>query len=295
MIYIVCLKLYFCFFEDYVNSILFHHKVIQVIEPINTIYNKLKLITESDENYKFIILTTPKMYRYKLNNFDCNRIYILNTEQLSKGEELKKIIMYNKLNYKIVDYSIENISIFKSIYLPYQVNPNEIYNYKKILDVCYIGKPFGTYRLNILNELKTKCNLNIIGDNNTNTWGNAWGKERDEIAFKHKILINIHHDTDYLINEQLRINRCIFNKVLVISETGLNNDSLFLKPYIIFEKYDNLINKVLEVLNNYDYYYNKIYNNFDIEIIKKHYNSISQKNYSKICDNDPDVVNDILN
>ena len=42
----------------------------------------------------------------------------------------------------------------------------------------------------------------------------------------------------------MRINRCVFNKVIVISETGRNDESLFLKDYIIFVKYEDIEEKV---------------------------------------------------
>jgi hypothetical protein len=208
--------------------------------------------------------------------FNKNRIFILNTEQLTRNSELKKIERYVEMGYKTIDYSSENIEFCNgSLYLPYQVNPDEILNYNKEFDVCYIGHPWGNRRVDKLQELKKSVNINIIGEQ-TDTkllkyWGNKWGKERDEIAFKYKILVNIHHDNDFFINEQMRINRCVFNKVIVISETGRNDESLFLKDYIIFVKYEDIEEKVKEVLENYDVYYEQIYGNFKLSDIDKHY------------------------
>lgn len=287
MLYITCLKKYYLFFEDYINSLENKLDFIKTIYPKNIIYNKLNEISKMDKDYIFIILTTNFMYSYKLNNFDSERIYILNTEQLSNKKHLHNILNFKKQGFQIIDYSKENIIYNKdSYYLPYQVNNNEIYNFEKINEVCYIGYPFGNYRLNLLNEIKNKIKINIIGEQTDpklkNMWGNKWGFERDNIAFRYKILVNIHHDKNFLINEQMRINRCIFNKVIVISETGINNDLLYLKKYIIFEKYENILDRILDVLENYEYYYNKLYSNFNLYAINKHYSEQLNKLKNKL-------------
>lgn len=273
-IYVVCLKRFYHFFEDYILSIKKNTNIKLIVEDYENLHKSLEHVRDNIKNYCLIFVTISKMNIYKLDKY--KNIYILNTEQLTKKNEIKKIQNFIKKGYKILDYSTENISINKnSIYIPYQVNFNEIHNFKKDHDLCYIGHPFGSYRLNLLKKIKDKTKINIIGQH-TDTkikhmWGNKWGFERDNFAFRHKILVNIHHNNDYLINEQMRINRCIFNKMIVISESGLNDDLLYLKKYIIFEKYENIVNKVEDVLKNYEYYYNKLFSDFDINEINKHY------------------------
>jgi hypothetical protein len=178
---------------------------------------------------------------------------------------LDKIKKYDKI--KILDYSQENISILnnyniKSTYLPYQVNYDEIFNYDKIYNfaVCC------TWNLRIKNI------YNIINSKyiNCNAIGNPikWGDERDNILFKTKVLANIHHrEYDYNILEELRITRCILNKVIVISEYSLEWEKYPLAKYVIFIDYNNMVDKIQDVLNNYDEYFNKIYSDFDINVI----------------------------
>ena len=276
MLYFLCLKKLYHFFEDYVNSIKTKTNIEIVLETEFSMSQRMKDIIEKDPNYIFVLLTVRNMNIYKMEWFNKNRIFILNTEQLTRKSEIKKIEYYIQNGYKTIDYSSENIEFCnESLYLPYQVNPDEIFDYKKDFDVCYIGNPWGIYRINKIQELKRSIGINVIGEQTDpkllKHWGNKWGKERDEIAFKHKILVNIHHDKDFIINEQMRINRCIFNKVIVISETGRNDDNLFLKDYIIFVKYEDIEEKVKEVLENYDMYYEKIYGNFKISDIDNHY------------------------
>ena len=95
-----------------------------------------------------------------------------------------------------------------------------------------------------------------------------YGKERDDILFRSKILVNIHHrEKDYFILEEIRIIRCILNKVIVISENSLDHINFILYKYIIFVDYDKLVEKTMDVLINYDNYYNKIFKDFDINEI----------------------------
>ena len=201
-------------------------------------------------------------------------IYYVNLEQLtmdgshSQYNFLQKVIdIYKNKNINLLDYSEGNISILKkhniqSLYLPYQVNYDEIYNYEKIYTfaMCCSCNARIKYIYNNIKHKYTNCNL--IGD------PQLWGKTRDNILFKSKILANIHHrEFDYNILEEIRITRCILNKIIVISEYSLEYEKYPLKKYVIFVDYNNMINKIIDVIDNYEKYYNELYNNFDIDII----------------------------
>ena len=100
------------------------------------------------------------------------------------------------------------------------------------------------YRQKIINELQNKgINIDIIS---------GWKKERDEKLFTYKILLNLCNEKDYKIFESLRCDRCIFNKMIVISDKKDDMYSYYLKDYIIFEDYNKIADKAIEVLNNYD-------------------------------------------
>ena len=187
MLYFLCLKKLYHFFEDYVNSIKTKTNIEIVLETEFSMNQRMKDIIEKDPNYIFVILTVRNMNIYKMEWFNKNRIFILNTEQLTRKSEIKKIEYYIQNGYKTIDYSSENIEFCnESLYLPYQVNPNEIFDYKKDFDVCYIGHPWGNYRINKIQELKRSIGINVIGEQTDpkllKHWGNKWGKERDEIV-----------------------------------------------------------------------------------------------------------------
>lgn len=110
-------------------------------------------------------------------------------------------------------------------------------------------------------------NLNIV---------EGFGEARDVYLFTHKIILNIHFNERFKIFEEMRCNRCIFNKMIVITEESLN-ENYELKDYIIECKYENLIEKTIEVLNNYEYYYNMLFKDFDLEKICNNYKNISNQ------------------
>ena len=198
-------------------------------------------------------------------------VFYINLEQLTiNGKNtqyniLDRVLNLSKIN--ICDYSQGNINILKeyniqSIYLPYQVNTDEIFDYDKIYNfsICCSWNSRIEY---IYNNICEKYK-------NTFSIGHPplYGNDRDNILFKTKVLGNIHHrEYDYNILEEIRITRCILNKVIVISEYSLDYEKYPLSKYIIFTEYNNMINTINNVLDNYDYYYDKIYNNFDINKI----------------------------
>jgi hypothetical protein len=65
--------------------------------------------------------------------------------------------------------------------------------------------------------------------------------------------------------ELIRIVNLIMHKVIVISQNSICSNLLFLKDYIIIANDINHFKEYVdEILSNYEVYYNKIYENFDI-------------------------------
>jgi hypothetical protein len=267
------------FFIDYINSIIINYNDIVLISN----FNKLLLIINNINNKinNDIIIFMQSIPNIDISNI-INNIYILNTEQLTREGELNRIQCYIANNIKIIDYSKSNIYCLKSkninnniLYIPYLVNYNEIYNYDKIYDIAYIGHFIDerNYRMNIINSLnKSNIKTNEI---------KGFDIERDNLLFKYKILLNIHYNEEYNIFEQMRCNRCIFNKVIVITQKSIDID-FELKEYIIECEYNNLVATTISVINNYTYYYNKLFANFDIDKISKNYLKIADKAFNNI-------------
>lgn len=266
MIYIYCNTDIIHYFIDFINTLIFNYENIFLLTTDINVINKV-----CENNYIIFMQSIPIDY----NNSN-NKIFIFNTEQLSRENELLRIQnIDNDIN--IIDYSLANIKYIniiknnKALYLPYLVNTNKIYNYDKTNDIAIIGS-WSKYRNNILQQLSLNTKINYI---------KGFYNDRDDLLFRHKILVNVHYDTSYRIFEQWRCNRCILNKMIVITETSEDID-FELKEFIIECKYEDLVTTTMNVLQNYEYYYNILFKNFDIDLIKNKYKIISDEFFKQI-------------
>jgi len=228
---------------------------------------------QKDVNYDiYDIIVHVQNYPKQLVNI--NKSFLLNTEQLSRQLWFNNISRQNNL----VDYSKANINLLKKecLYFPYGYNPKEIYNFEKIYDVVFIGE-LSNRRKHIIDELSA-CNINVMRVK-------GFGKSRDNLLFRSKILINIHAHDDYQIFESIRCNRCIYNKVIVISENSLYQENELLHDKIIFCEYSKIIDKIKHVLENYNNYYHDLYNNYDefINQKKMELSDIYKSNLNYLC------------
>ena len=125
---------------------------------------------------------------------------------------------------------------------------------KKEFDVCVMSNNTER-RIKIYNEI-LKENINIIVID-------AWNNIRDEKISKCKILLNIHAGDDYKIFEHLRCDRLVLSGQLIISEKSLSDDLLDIKDLVIMVDDNKLIEKIKEVLENYEEIYNNFINNLN--------------------------------
>lgn len=200
----------------------------------------------------------------KITN-ETNNIYIFNTEQMCKKYDNWCENMNNiHKQIKIIDFSKENLKYMDETYsyffLPYQVNYSELHNFKKDKEICIISdNNISKRRKYIVEKLKQhNINVDIIS---------GFGKQRDLQIFKYKIILNIGWTECCKIFESIRCDRCVYNKMIVISDTKDDQNSNYLKDFIIFEEYEKIPNRVINVLQNYDTIYKKLFENFDIQEI----------------------------
>ena len=180
-------------------------------------------------------------------------------------DQLNPIKEYINQGYRIIDYSLGNIKILNNpntIYLPYLVNPNEIKEINKLNEIVMIESNTAI-RTEYLIFVKT---LNIIPINTVS----GWKEERDNKLFQCKILLNVHYSNDFRIFESIRCDRCIFNKMIILSEksdeSSVPDD---IKKYVIeFNNKEELKDKLNNIQINFNNYYNSIFNNFNLDTIK---------------------------
>lgn len=269
-IYFIAKESLYPFFKEYIESLQLYLKNSIVFTYKNEVDIYRLLLNKGI----FIFIQTPPSVKTN------RRIFLLNTEQLTIPKQKDNIIKYYKEgNFThLIDYSRSNIHIINHIipipklYFPYQYNPTEIKNYEKTKDCIFIGWPDSQERSYILNNIP---NITIISS--------KFGDERDDILFRHKILVNIHFNKNYNIHEQLRTTRCIFNKMIVITEPSLDDDINPLKEFMIITDYENIAIMVNKVLANYQEYYTKLFSkSFENCILKLKDNIISIQNEIKI-------------
>jgi hypothetical protein len=59
-------------------------------------------------------------------------------------------------------------------------------------------------------------------------------------------------------------------------------ENYHLKDYVIFEEYENIPNKVADVITNYEYYYDKLFKNFDFEQISTTIHELSKETIEQL-------------
>ena len=227
-----CQKNFFNCIEDYLKPLIsFLNAQLIIFQKFNSLQNA---------NYHIFIQNIP-------NNISGENIILFNFEQLTR----KDFKLECQKNTIVLDYAIGNLKFIKNekYCIPYLYNPDEIYNFEKIYDVCFIGG-LSKKRKKILNKLdKIGIKVNRI---------KAWGKKRDKELFKHKILLNIGFDDDYQIFESIRCDRCVYNKMIVISDHKIDMKKTSLKKHIFFIPENYFVNPVKFVLHNYEEVYNKL-------------------------------------
>jgi hypothetical protein len=272
---IYCAETLYCYMKDYIESIkiIITHKLI-LFSNVNSIN-----ITD-DKNYIFIQSIPDIICRNIMP--EQKNIYLINTEQMKPSWILDMKLRKYPENVTMIDYIDSNLKYYESKYkkymLPYQVNDNEIYNITKTKSICIIGdNNIPPRRQHIIDELKKRdIPVTIVS---------GFNKQRDYDVFQHKVLLNIGYTDEYNKMESIRCDRCIYNKMIVISDNKEDSDNYYLKEHIIFEEYQNIANKVVDILNNYDEYYNKLFESFNINDIKQKIHVLSSDivNQLKYC------------
>lgn len=265
------MNIYFCitentyrYFEDYVVSI--NNKLNAIIlkydEQLEN--QEKKILSILNDNIVIILHRIPN-YLIEINNINFKNLFFLNTEQTSSPEHLDYIKNFIHKKFHIIDYSKENIDILNKnnihniIYFPYIYNQNEFLNINKTNNICTM-KPCESYRNRIVaNIQKHNIDINFI---------NGWNKRRDKVLFSHKILLNLSLFDNYKIFETIRCNRCLFNKMIIISDKKYNSDLIDYSKHIIFVDSVDLPNKIKDVIDNYEKYYKLL----DLDNIDMHIN-----------------------
>ena len=204
------------------------------------------------------------------------RMIYLNVEMLSEIKRMEQVISLIKSGIRVADYSLSNLTFLKvyieenkihanasTIYLPYQYNLRDQVQIENI-DGVY------TYDVGIINALpKQDASVNsALTYRRTRLWDKlqatgwkcinilGWGAARDELLKRCKVIINVHHFECFNIFEQIRCDRLIFAKKIIVSDKSMFIENYDLLGNVLWEDYDNIIPRTKEVLGNFDMYNN---------------------------------------
>lgn len=231
-----------------------------------------------------------------------NRVVFLNVEMLSEEIRINHVLNMIKYNIQIADYSMANILFLKEyakyknipikkdiIYLPYQYNLQDQVQLQNIDDMYIydIGiinalpeksdtvDPSNTYRRtkmwNDIQKTKWKC-INILG----------WGKARDEIVKRCKVIINIHHFEAFDIFEHIRCDRMVWAKKIIVSDKSKYMNKLDITPYIYCEEFDNILPKVEKILESFNSYYKNMMKSVPMDNMIENRRTIIKNELKKI-------------
>lgn len=204
------------------------------------------------------------------------RVVFLNVEMLSELTRMNQVLSLMHAGMPILDYSLSNLrylnqymaenkitSTTPNIYFPYQYNLRDQMQLENI-DGIY------TYDVGIINALpKQDASVNsALTYRRTRLWEKlqatgwkcinilGWGAERDGLLKRCKVIINAHHFECFNIFEQIRCDRLVFAKKLVVSDKSIFTENYDLLGNVLWEDYDNIIPRTKEVLENFDMYNN---------------------------------------
>jgi len=177
---------------------------------------------------------------------------------------IDKFNYLNSLDY-IIEYSLPNIENIKScgkfqnflskvLYIsPTIYDPK--FNGEKSKVITLFDTSSNIRRKNILSQ------INELGVNNT-TITNCFSNEcLLDLYSKTKIMVNIHQTDHHHTFEELRVLPALSNGVIIVSEDVPLKEKIPYNEFIIWADYNEIPTKTLDVINNYDYFYNKIFNN----------------------------------
>jgi hypothetical protein len=87
----------------------------------------------------------------------------------------------------------------------------------------------------------------------------------DSFYKKAKILINIHQTDYHHTFEELRVLPALLNGLIVVAEDSPLKETIPYHEFIIWTRYEDIIEVTKKVLQDYDFYYNKIHGNSNLK------------------------------
>jgi hypothetical protein len=209
------------------------------------------------------------------SNDNENNFYLVRIDRYEYLIQFDIIIDYSNTNlYNVKESNLFNDFSNKYIYISSAIY--DLYFNKENRNINCLTTFINTNeprRLKLLEDIKEKKISHI----NVN---NYFEKENLQHLYKNvKILINVHQTDHHDTIEELRILPALQCGVIVISENSPLTELIPYNEFIIWSSYDNILDKVKEVSDNYDYYHDLIFKNDKIE---NKLNELHEMNYNNL-------------
>lgn len=263
-----------------------HHKLNIFIEYINVliqdendIYKTWKFgekIEITDEHKIIIFLQVVPNHGNDIifKNTQKVNIFVCNTEQLTSNcnafvFNIEPLYEHTKINqdiyFGVTDYSEQNLKIInqnkfiidnniETFYLPYQYQQKEIDFLKS-----EFTKEKKVFTCGCQSERRIKIRENLLDEHGIKIdVSHGFYDPRDKFMMKYKIMLNISTKDEFTIYEHIRCDRLIFAGLVIISEHKIDEEKLDIYDLVIWCTKEEFADKVEEVLQNYEFYQNKI-------------------------------------
>ena len=253
------------YFTEYMDAVFYWFNQCSVQSQL--IFDEDPKLYELIDSMDYIINVQMLLLDIQKVKNPFQKIIIFNTEQNTRKNSvyLEHVLELIKIGFKVMDYHFGNIKLMNEItefkykdkifYLPALYNPNDkhLYNSLKTKDMCFVGT-ITEYRSKFLNKLSKKFNIDVIED---------FGQIRDKKMSDYRIILNLHADVEYQVFETIRCYRCVFNKILVVSQQKKYKENSPIENFCYFTSDENLEKTLELVLNNYEMIMDQKYKNHD--------------------------------
>ena len=183
---------------------------------------------------------------------------MLNTEQLTRKEWMVYLQRIHDRGITVLDYSVENVLLSgcsHHYYVPLQ-DMGHPYT-EKSRGSCMIQGTVFPARKEVFSLLSEATN--VVG----------FGRTRDHLLFQHKVIVNVHANSEYNVHEHIRTDRCIHQGMIVVTEPSVHTDRLPLRPYMVVEERSKIPARVGHILKHYDEVYAEIFGNMDRSALRQ--------------------------
>lgn len=190
---------------------------------------------------------------------DKNVYYLVRVENIPAFIECDIYFEYSMPNVEnlkscdlIKDY-LRKVFYFPPLLCKYSPESNDRNNFD-VITSFYILNPDGRPRRQVLHDKLNSQDFKYLN------LPKVFDVELYERYYKKsKVLVNVHQTDFHDTFEELRVLPALLNGLVIIAEDSPLKEFIPYHEYIIWCKYEDIVEKTNEVLKNYEYYFNKIH------------------------------------